>query len=162
MNTVVYPGSFDPVTMGHYDIIERSSRIFDEVYVCILNNSGKKTPLFSHEERVNMLEDVVTRLGNVKVKQYNGLLVDFAKENNIKVIVRGLREITDFDSELQMAQGNHMVSPDIETIFMATDPRYSFISSTMVREFLSYGKSVKGFVPDEILPFIEAKVKINQ
>ena len=162
MSRVVYPGSFDPITLGHLDIIERSSKLFDEVYVCILNNSAKKTPLFSHEERVNMLESVVKRFGNVYIKQYDGLLVDFAKENNTGIIVRGLRGITDFDSELQMAQGNHEVSPDVETVFLATDPRYSFISSTMVREFLAYGKSVKGFVPDEIIPFIESKVKINQ
>ncbi|MBO4863100.1 MAG: pantetheine-phosphate adenylyltransferase [Eubacterium sp.] len=162
MSTAIYPGSFDPVTLGHMDIISRSSKIFDRVVVCILNNSTKKTPLFSRSERVNMLNDVVKKFGNVEVMQYDGLLVDFAKENNISIIVRGLREITDFDSELQMAQGNHMVSPDIETIFLATDPRFSFISSSMVREFASYGKSVKGFVPEEILPLIEAKVEINQ
>ena len=162
MNTVVYPGSFDPVTLGHMDIIKRSSCIFDKVVVCVLNNAVKKTPLFSRSERVNMLKDVVKRFDNVYVEEYSGLLVDFAKDNNIHIIVRGLRELTDFDSELQMAQGNHMVSPDIETIFMATDPRLSFISSSMVREFASYGRSVKGFVPDEILPLIESKVKINQ
>ena len=162
MNTVVYPGSFDPVTLGHMDIIKRSSCIFDRVVVCVLNNAVKKTPLFSRSERVNMLKDVVKRFDNVYVEEYSGLLVDFAKDNNIHIIVRGLRELTDFDSELQMAQGNHMVSPDIETIFMATDPRLSFISSSMVREFASYGRSVKGFVPDEILPLIESKVKINQ
>ena len=155
MNTVVYPGSFDPVTLGHMDIIKRSSCIFDKVVVCVLNNAVKKTPLFSRSERVNMLKDVVKRFDNVYVEEYSGLLVDFAKDNNIHIIVRGLRELTDFDSELQMAQGNHMVSPDIETIFMATDPRLSFISSSMVREFASYGRSVKGFVPDEILPLIE-------
>ena len=162
MNTVVYPGSFDPVTLGHMDIIKRSSCIFDKVVVCVLNNAVKKTPLFSRSERVNMLKDVVKRFDNVYVEEDSGLLVDFAKDNNIHIIVRGLRELTDFDSELQMAQGNHMVSPDIETIFMATDPRLSFISSSMVREFASYGRSVKGFVPDEILPLIESKVKINQ
>ena len=162
MNTVVYPGSFDPVTLGHMDIIKRSSCIFDKVVVCVLNNASKKTPLFSRSERVNMLKDVVKRFDNVYVEEYSGLLVDFAKENDINIIVRGLRELTDFDSELQMAQGNHMVSPDIETIFMATDPGLSFISSSMVREFASYGRSVKGFVPEEILPLIESKVKINQ
>lgn len=162
MNTVVYPGSFDPVTLGHMDIIKRSSCIFDRVVVCVLNNAVKKTPLFSRSERVNMLKDVVKRFDNVYVEEYSGLLVDFAKENDIRIIVRGLRELTDFDSELQMAQGNHMISPDIETIFMATDPSLSFISSSMVREFASYGRSVKGFVPDEILPLIESKVKINQ
>lgn len=162
MSAVVYPGSFDPVTMGHMDIISRSSRVFDKVVVCVLNNAAKKTPLFSRNERVNMLKDVTRDFDNVIVEEYSGLLVDFAKENGISIIVRGLRELTDFDSELQMAQGNHMVSPDIETIFMATDPKFSFISSSMVREFASYGRSVKGFVPDKIIPYIESKVKINQ
>ena len=162
MSRVVYPGSFDPVTLGHLDIIKRSSKVFDEVVVCVLNNSGKKTPLFSHDNRVKMLKDVTKDIPNVSVSYYDGLLVDFAKENDIKVIIRGLREVTDFDSELQMAQGNHMVSPEVDTIFMATDPKYSFISSTMVREFAGYGRSVKGFVPEEVLPYIEAKVKINQ
>ena len=161
MSSVVYPGSFDPVTLGHMDVIERASKIFDNVIVCVLNNSAKKSPLFSLNERVNMLRDVLADLQNVTVASYDGLLVDFAKENDIKVIIRGLREVTDFDSELQMAQGNHMVSPDIETIFMATDPRFSFISSSMVREFVSYGRSAKGFVPDAILPYIEEKVKNN-
>ena len=160
MSSVVYPGSFDPVTLGHMDVIERASKIFDNVIVCVLNNSAKKSPLFSLNERVNMLRDVLTDFPNVTVASYDGLLVDFAKENDIKVIIRGLREVTDFDSELQMAQGNHMVSPDIETIFMATDPRFSFISSSMVREFVSYGRSAKGFVPDSILSMIEDKYKI--
>ena len=161
MSAVVYPGSFDPVTLGHLDIIRRASKIFDRVVVCVLNNSVKKSPLFSRDERVNMLKDVVSGFDNVFVDQYDGLLVDFYKENDIDVIIRGLREVTDFDSELQMAQGNHMVSPDIETIFMATDPKYSFISSSMVREFSSYGRSVNGFVPDIVLPYIEEKVKKN-
>ena len=161
MKKAVYPGSFDPVTLGHLDIIRRSSKVFDIVYVCVLNNSVKKTPLFSHAERVNMLKDVVKEFDNVYIESYQGLLVDFVKEKDANVIIRGLREITDFDSELQMAQGNHLVSPDIETLFMATDPKYSFISSSMVREFAGYGRSVKGFVPEIILPRIEEKVKNN-
>ena len=160
MSSVVYPGSFDPVTLGHMDVIERASKIFDNVIVCVLNNSAKKSPLFSLNERVNMLRDVLADFSNVTVASYDGLLVDFAKENDIKVIIRGLREVTDFDSELQMAQGNHKVSPEIDTLFMATDPKFSFISSSMVREFASYGKSVEGFVPDSILSMIEDKYKI--
>ncbi len=159
MKTVVYPGSFDPVTNGHLDIINRASKIFDKVIVCVLNNSAKKSPLFSLDERVNMLKDVLADYDNVSVDSYNGLLVDFARKNDINVIIRGLREVTDFDSELQMAQGNHMVSPEVDTLFMATDPKYSFISSSMVREFASYGKSVEGFVPELILNKIEDKYK---
>jgi len=159
MSKVIYPGSFDPVTNGHLDIITRASKIFDEVIVCVLNNSAKKTPLFSLDERVIMLSGVLENFDNVSVCSSSGLLVDFAKEQGVNVIIRGLREITDFDSELQMAQGNHMVAPEIETLFMATDPRYSFISSSMVREFAGYGKSVEGFVPERVLSMIDEKLK---
>ncbi len=160
MNSVVYPGSFDPITLGHLNIISRSASIFDKVYVCVLNNSAKKTPLFSLDERVNMICDVVSEYDNVVVASYGGLLVDFAREHDINVIIRGLREITDAGVELSMAQGNHTVAPDIDTLFMATDPKYSFISSSMVREFASYGRSVKGFVPDMVAELIKEKYKI--
>ena len=158
MVVAVYPGSFDPVTNGHLDIIKRASKVFDKVIVCILNNSSKKSPLFSIDERVNMLKGVVSELDNVTVDTSDGLLVDYAKEQGAKVIIRGLRQIADFDVELQMAQGNRLANPDVETLFMATDPKFSFISSTMVREFLSYGRTVEGFVPDEILPILREKV----
>ena len=147
MSAVIYPGSFDPVTLGHMDVIERASKMFDKVIVCILNNSQKKSPLFSLDERVNMLKDVTSGLDNVEVDSFQGLLVDFAKEKDVKIIIRGLREITDFANELKMAQGNHMIYPDFETLFIATDPKYSFVSSSMVREYASYGKSVQDFVP---------------
>ena len=159
MISVVYPGSFDPITLGHLDIITRAAYIFDKVYVCVLNNSAKKTPLFSLDERVNMIGDVVSGFDNVEVASYEGLLVDFAREHDVKVIIRGLREITDAGTELSMAQGNHTVAPDIETLFMATDPRFSFISSSLVREFASYGRSVEGFVPPSVLKLVEEKYK---
>ena len=158
MTIAVYPGSFDPVTNGHLDIIKRASKVFDKVIVCILNNSSKKSPLFSIDERVNMLRGVVSELDNVTVDTSDGLLVDYAKEQGAKVIIRGLRQMVDFDVELQMAQGNRLANPDVETLFMATDPKFSFISSSMVREFLSYGKTVEGFVPDEILPILRDKI----
>ncbi|MCR5214485.1 MAG: pantetheine-phosphate adenylyltransferase [Eubacterium sp.] len=161
MKSVVYPGSFDPITLGHLDIIKRAATIFDEVYVCVLNNSAKKTPLFSLDERVKMIGDVVSEFDNVKVASYGGLLVDFAKQHDINVIIRGLREITDAGTELSMAQGNHTVAPDIDTLFLATDPKYSFISSSMVREFAGYGRSVEGFVPDIVNKAINDKYKIN-
>ena len=169
MKTVIYPGSFDPLTLGHLDIIDRASRMFDKVIVCILINSGKKTSLFSLDERVIMLSDVLKKYDNVVVTSYKGLLIDFARENDTNIIIRGLREVTDFASELQMAQGNLTMSRSystgdksfaVETVFLATSPEYSFISSTMVREYASYGRSVKGFVPDEILPYIEKKFDI--
>ncbi|MBO5610859.1 MAG: pantetheine-phosphate adenylyltransferase [Eubacterium sp.] len=157
MSAVIYPGSFDPVTLGHMDVIERASKMFDKVIVCILNNSQKKSPLFSLDERVNMLKDVTSGLDNVEVDSFQGLLVDFAKEKDVKIIIRGLREITDFANELKMAQGNHMIYPDFETLFIATDPKYSFVSSSMVREYASYGKSVQDFVPKIVQSKIEEK-----
>ena len=160
MAKAIYPGSFDPVTLGHLDLIQRSSKMFDEVIVCILNNASKKSPLFSIEERVKMLGDVTAEFSNVKVASSEGLLVDFARENGVNFIVRGLRGTTDFDFELQMAQANKTISSDIETVFLATDPRYSFISSSMVKEFASYGKSVSGFVPEQVLRQIEGKYNI--
>jgi pantetheine-phosphate adenylyltransferase, bacterial len=160
MVRAIYPGSFDPVTLGHMDLIKRSAGVFDELIVCVLNNSRKKSPLFSLEERVKMLGDVTSVFSNVTVVSSDGLLVDFAKEKGVSIIVRGLRGTTDFDFELQMAQANKTVSPDIETVFMATDPSLSFISSSMVKEFASYGKSVKGFVPDLILRKVEEKYNI--
>jgi pantetheine-phosphate adenylyltransferase len=160
MVRAIYPGSFDPVTLGHLDLIQRSSKMFDEVIVCILNNASKKSPLFSIEERVKMLGDVTAGYTNVTVASSEGLLVDFAKENGVNIIVRGLRGTTDFDFELQMAQANKTISSDIETVFLATDPRYSFISSSMVKEIASYGKSVAGFVPEQVLRQIEGKYNI--
>ena len=160
MAKAIYPGSFDPITLGHLDLIKRSSMVFDEVIVCILNNASKKCPLFSIEERVKMLGDVTAEFSNVKVASSEGLLVDFARENGVNFIVRGLRGPTDFDFELQMAQANKTISSDIETVFLATDPRYSFISSSMVKEFASYGKSVSGFVPEQVLRQIEGKYNI--
>ncbi len=160
MAKAIYPGSFDPITLGHLDLIKRSSRVFDEVIVCILNNASKKCPLFSIEERVKMLGDVTAEYSNVKVASSEGLLVDFARENGVNFIVRGLRGTTDFDFELQMAQANKTMSSEIETVFLATDPKYSFISSSMVKEFASYGKSVAGFVPEQVLQQIERKYNI--
>lgn len=157
MKAVIYPGSFDPVTLGHMDVIERASKMFDKVIVCVLNNSQKKSPLFSLDERVNMLKEVTKEFDGVEVESFQGLLVDFAKEKGVNIIIRGLREITDFANELKMAQGNHMIYPDFETLFIATDPKFSFVSSSMVREYASYGKSVKDFVPDIVQVKIEEK-----
>ena len=161
MAKAIYPGSFDPITLGHLDLIKRSSMVFDEVIVCILNNASKKCPLFSIEERVKMLGDVTAGYTNVTVASSEGLLVDFAKENGVNIIVRGLRGTTDFDFELQMAQANKTISSDIETVFLATDPRYSFISSSMVKEFASYGKSVSAFVSPSVEEEIIKKYSQN-
>jgi pantetheine-phosphate adenylyltransferase len=160
MSIAVYPGSFDPVTLGHYDIIKRGANLFDHLVIGVLNNSDKKTPLFSLEERVIMLKEATRDLPNVSVESFDGLLVDFVRNKNSNVIIRGLRALADFDIELQMAQGNRMVAPDLDTIFLSTSLEYACLSSSMVREYASYGVSVKDFVPANVLPKIEEKMRI--
>lgn len=147
MSRAIYPGSFDPVTFGHLDIIKRSASMFDEVIVGVLNNSAKNH-LFSAEERKEMLKVATKEFDNVKVISFEGLLVDYMKNNDISVIVRGLRAITDFDYELQIAQSNRKVSGDtIDTVFLTTSVEYAYLSSSIVREYASYGTDVSDFVP---------------
>lgn len=150
----IYPGSFDPVTLGHLDIIKRGSDIFDHLIVGVLNNSSK-SPLFSLEQRVNMLREATSDLPNVSIEAFDGLLVDFAKDKNISVIVRGLRAVTDFEYELQIAQSNRKVSPTLDTVFLTTSIEYSYLSSSIVREYASYGVDVSGFVPANVLPMLD-------
>ena len=147
MSVAVYPGSFDPVTLGHYDIIKRASAIFDHVVIGVLNNTSK-IPLFSLEERVNMLKDAVSSIDNVSVESFDGLLIDFLKEKNTNVIIRGLRALTDFDLEMQMAQSNRIVAKDVDTVFLSTSLEYSYLSSSIVKEYARYGVDLKNFVPE--------------
>ena len=157
MTKAIYPGSFDPVTYGHLDIIKRSSSMFDEVIVGVLNNSAKN-PLFTTKERVEMLIEATKEYDNVSVICFDGLLIDFMKLNNISVIVRGLRAITDFDYELQIAQSNRKVSKEtIDTVFLTTSIDYAYLSSSIVREYASYGTDVSDFVPEFV-----AKKLINR
>lgn len=156
MATVVYPGSFDPVTFGHCDIIERTSRMMDRVIIGVLINSSK-APLFSLEERVDMLLSVVSHLPNVEVKSFDGLLVDFARENGAQAIVRGLRAVTDFDYELQLSQTNRVIAPDIDTIFLTTNLKYSYLSSSIVKEIASYQGDISAFLHPEIAERVNAK-----
>lgn len=149
MKTAIYPGSFDPVTLGHYDIIERSSKIFDKLIVGVLNNSAK-SPLFSVEERVNMLKDAASHFHNVEVLSFDGLLIDFVRSNDANVIVRGLRAITDFDYELQLAQMNRVIAPEIDTLFLTTNLKYAYLSSSMVKEVAMYGGDISSFLAPEI------------
>ncbi len=158
MTKALYSGSFDPVTLGHLDIIKRAANVFDEVVVAVLNNKAKN-PLFSVEERVNMLEETTKDLPNVKITSFSGLLVDFAREENINVIVRGLRAITDFEYELQMAQTNHELLPEVDTMFLTTNILYSYVSSTIVKEVASYHGDVSHFVPECIEEKIKEKYK---
>ncbi len=149
MRNAIYPGSFDPPTYGHLDVIKRASTLFDKVIVSVLNNSAK-TPLFSAEERVNMLREAVCDLPNVEVRSFEGLTIEFAKECNACAIVRGLRAVTDFEYELQLAQVNKVMAPTIETVLLTTALEYAFLSSTVVREFASYGSDISKFVPPSI------------
>ena len=146
MSVAVYPGSFDPVTFGHQDMIIRSSAIVDELVVGVLNNRAKNS-LFSVEERVSMLKEMTASLPNVTVDSFDGLLVDYMKEHGVSLIVRGLRAVTDFEYELQIAQTNHVENPDVETIFLTTNLQYSYLSSSIVREFAAYGGDISKFVP---------------
>jgi pantetheine-phosphate adenylyltransferase len=143
--TALCPGTFDPVTNGHLDIIERAARRFDAVIVGVLDNPAKE-PLFSAEERVQMLKEATAALSNVEVDAFTGLLVDYARRKGADLVVKGLRAVTDFDFEIQMAQMNHRLS-GVETVFMTTDPRWSFLSSSLVREVARFGGDVSELVP---------------
>src|SRR5215218_6995232 len=149
MRRAVCPGSFDPVTLGHLDIIGRASNLYDEVVVAVGMNASKKR-MFSFEERTEMLREATAEYGNVVVDSFDGLIVDFCKERSIQVIVKGLRAISDFDYELQMAQMNHGLA-GVETLFMATNPLYSFLSSSLVKEIATYGGDVSGLLPPLVL-----------
>ena len=138
MKKAIYPGSFDPLTLGHLDIIERSARIVDELVVGVLNNSAKNS-LFSLDERVSMIKEMTDSMPNVTVTSFNGLLVDYMREIDATIIVRGLRAVTDFEYELQMSQTNQKLDPNIETMFLTTSIEYSYLSSTTVREIAAFG-----------------------
>lgn len=150
MRRAVYPGSFDPVTLGHLDIIQRSARLVDELVVGVLVNSAK-TPLFSVEERVSMLAEVTKEISNVRVEAFSGLSVDFVKKCDARFIVRGLRAITDFEYELQMAQTNRIMAEDIDTLFLTTNLKYAYLSSTTVKEVAYYGGDISHFVPETVI-----------
>lgn len=156
MRKAVYPGSFDPLTYGHLDIIERSAKMVDELVVGVLNNSAKNS-LFSLEERVNMIKEMTKDIPNVKVESFDGLLVDYMSKIGANIIIRGLRAVTDFEYELQLAQINHVQNEEIETIFLITNLKYSYLSSTVVKEIASYGGDISKFVPEELMNRIYAK-----
>ncbi len=158
MRTAVYPGSFDPITNGHLDIIRRASRIYDRVIVGVLNNPNKKTPMFSVEERIEMIQSVTEDISNVEVDSFTGLLVDFAKANDAQVIVKGLRTVADFEYELQMALLNKALNPEYETVFLMTDTKYSYISSSMVKELAGFRGNLTGLVPEKIIDRIKKKI----
>jgi pantetheine-phosphate adenylyltransferase len=150
----IYPGSFDPITNGHLDLIDRGSRLVDRLIVAILRNEAKQ-PLFTVEERIEMLEEVVTAYPNVEVDSFHGLLVDYARDRNATVLLRGIRAISDYVEELQMALMNRRLNPEVETIFMMSQEAYSFISSRLVKEVISLGGNISGLVP----PSVEVRLR---
>lgn len=156
MRTAVCPGSFDPVTNGHLDVFARASEIADEVVVAVLINKTKSS-LFTVEERIAMLEETVAPLGNVRIDSFHGLLVDYCRDHGIKAIVKGLRAVSDFDYELQMAQMNYRLA-GVETLFISTNPLYSYISSSLIKEVATYGGDVSGLLPDAVLERLSAKI----
>jgi pantetheine-phosphate adenylyltransferase len=153
---VVCPGSFDPVTNGHLDIISRAVSLFDEVIVAVALNPSK-TPMFTVDERVEMLRDVLKAQPNVRVTRFEGLIVDFCRANDIAAIVKGLRAVSDFDYEMQMAQMNYSQA-EVETLFMTTNPLYAFLSSSLVKEFAKYGGDVSGLVPELVIDRLTDRV----
>ena len=156
MIRAIYPGSFDPVTLGHLDLIQRAARLADELIIGVLVNTSKN-PLFSTEERVSMLKKVTEAYPNVTVEAYEGLLVDFAAAREASVIVRGLRMVTDFEYELQLAQTNRVMNRDVETLFLMTSLKYSYLSSSTVREALAFHTDISAFVPAELVDEISRK-----
>ena len=158
MLKAIYPGSFDPVTRGHYDIICRSCKIVDKLIVGVLNNKAKM-PLFSVEERVKILTKATKDIPNVEVKAFEGLSVNFARENHAQVIVRGLRAVTDFEYELQMAQTNRVLAPDVDTVFLTTSLEYAYLSSTIMKEVANFGGDLSKFAPREITDAVEREIE---
>ena len=154
MKRAVYPGSFDPVTFGHLDVMKRSATLVDELIVAVLQNN-KKNPLFSVEERVNILKKVTKDISNIRVESFDGLSIDFVKECHAQFLVRGLRAITDFEYELQMAQTNRVLEPEVDTTFLITSLEYAYLSSTVVKEVAAFGGDIHKFVPD----FVEEEIR---
>lgn len=157
-NKAVYPGFFDPITNGHVDLILRGEKIFDKITVAVLKNP-KKRPLFSTKERVKMIEEIFASQPKIEVHAFDGLLVDFAKRNKANIVIRGLRAVSDFEYELQMALMNRKLNPDIETLYMMPSFRYSFLSSKLVKEVFMLGGSVKDLVPDIVEKMLAEKLK---
>ncbi len=158
MTTALYPGSFDPITLGHLNIIRRASKIFDRVIVCVMKNR-EKTPMFTIEERMDMVRRSTARFGNVETATTDKLLAEYAKQFDGAVIVKGLRAVSDFDYEFQIALVNKKMNPDLETLFLTSSEKYTFLSSTVVKEMAAYGADLKEFVPVEIMQDVIEKTK---
>lgn len=160
MRTAICPGSYDPITLGHLNIIRRCSKIFDEVVVCIMHNRAKSAPMFSIEEKLDMISRVVERFPNVRVDYHSGLLAEYAKGFENPVVVKGLRAASDFEYEFQMNQVNKRLNPELETMFLTASEKYTFLSSSVIREMAMYGADLQGLVPNEIIEDIERKAEV--
>lgn len=158
-NVAIYPGSFDPITMGHLDIIERASKLYDKLIVGVLENPEKKNALFTSKERVHLITKAVSHLRNVEVECFNGLTINYMNQKNAKIIIRGLRAVSDFEFEFQMASINHKLDSSIETLFMMTNNKYSYLSSSAVKQVAMYGGCIRELVPDNIIKDVLEKVK---
>lgn len=156
MTTAVYPGSFDPCTIGHLDIIERSSKLFDKLYVAVLTNSSK-SPLFTVEERIELLKKATASFDNVEICSFSGLLVDFLKDIGASVVIKGIRAVSDYEYEFQMALTNKELYPDMETLFLHSSKEFMFLSSSIVKEIAKYGGSLEGLVPESLIPIINKR-----
>lgn len=161
MKIGIYPGSFDPITLGHLDVIKRSAKLMDELIIGVLDNSAK-TPLFTADERVELIRLVIGDMPNVKVEAFHGLTVEFAKKRNANVIIRGLRAVSDFEYELQVGQINHKLNPEIDTIFLNTSEAYSYLSSSIVKEIASYNGDITQLVPEAIVDSVYEKYNLRR
>ena len=160
MKTAIYPGSFDPITLGNLNVIRRASGIFEHVVVCIMKNAGKHSPMFTREERVELARRVVARFPNVEVTTFDGLIAEYARTfPEGAVIVKGLRANTDFENEFQMALINKKINPDLDTMFLTASEKYTFLSSSVVKELASYGADLSSFVPCEIIDDVTRRAK---
>ena len=160
MKTAIYPGSFDPVTSGHLNIIRRAASIFDKLIVCVMVNAGKN-PMFTLNERVELIRRVTKDLPNVEIDCSSELLAEYARRKGSCVIVKGLRAVSDFESEFQMAMVNHKLNPDLDTMFLTAEHQYTYLSSSMVKELASYGADLTDFLPDEIIPDVQKRIRIT-
>lgn len=160
MKTAIYPGSFDPVTSGHLNIIRRAASIFDKLIVCVMVNAGKN-PMFTLSERVELIRRVTKDLPNVEIDCSSELLAEYARRKGSCVIVKGLRAVSDFESEFQMAMINHKLNPDLDTMFLTAEHQYTYLSSSMVKELASYGADLTDFLPEEIIPDVKMRIGNN-
>lgn len=159
MRRAIYPGSFDPVTLGHLNIIKRAAVIFDELIVCVCVNSAKNAGLFTPEERVDLIRRVTEGLPNVKVDRTSNLVADYARQHGAQVLVKGLRAVSDYENEIQMAMLNNKLYDRLDTVFLYTRPKYAYLSSTVVKEMARYGADLRDFVPRQIIADVEAKAR---